>query len=197
MVESDAVRKALRVVGVGKEMLYSPVDVLLEALAGFKFLPNEGQQMLETSFVGFAGFPRRKVRFGWEPSQPSSGGVVARDRAWAKRGRSCHRGFLLPFRFPFSGFPPGAQRKGSVVGGTQRAFSSRQAGAGSPGFGARAGLRTAGGRSRSFGRPRGAAGFRGGVFPRRNHSFARLGQKSKLTNGELVATKKSPFVAVS
>ena len=87
-------------------------------------------QMLETSFVGFAGFPRRLVRFGWEPSQPSSGGVVVRDRAWAKRGRSCHRGFLLPFRFPFSGFPPGAQRKGSVVGGTQRAFSSRQAGAG-------------------------------------------------------------------
>ena len=73
-----------------------------------------------------------------------------RDRAWAKRGRSCHRGFLLPFRFPFSGFPPGAQRKGSVVGGTQRAFSSRQAGAGSPGFGAHAGLRAAGGRSRSL-----------------------------------------------
>lgn len=44
MVESDAVRKALGVVGVGKEMLHSSVDVLLEALAGFQFLPNEGQQ---------------------------------------------------------------------------------------------------------------------------------------------------------
>ena len=127
------------------------------------------------------------------------------------RGRSCHRGFLLPFRFPFSGFPPGAQRKGSVVGGTQRAFSSRQAGAGSPGFGAHAGLRAAGGRSRSLScrraavrrvgsngagravrggrrlpRPSGAAG----PFPFRHGHFRSPARKKQGLNGELPATKR-------
>ena len=34
----------------GKKMLHSPVDVLLEALAGFKFLPDEGQKTVAVDF---------------------------------------------------------------------------------------------------------------------------------------------------
>ena len=47
MVESDAVRKALRVVGVGEEMLHGSVDVLLEALAGFLGVDAAGKDREE------------------------------------------------------------------------------------------------------------------------------------------------------
>ena len=115
--------------------------------------------------------------------------------------------------FPFRGFPLGAKRKGSVVGGTQRAFSSRRTGAGSPGFAEPRWLRGGGGWSRSFwgaafwgprgGAPRGAGPF--GLFPFGTASFALFGPKSqvfpatfRLRFGELPATKRRrlrrPFV---
>ena len=50
MVESDAVRKALGVVRIGEEMLHSAVNIPLESLAGFEFLPDEGQQMVAVDF---------------------------------------------------------------------------------------------------------------------------------------------------
>ena len=104
-------------------------------------------------------------------SQPSSGGVVV------KAGVRVSSGVLLSFFL--SGFPLGAGRKGSVVGGTQRAFSSRRTGAGSPGRAfALAAQKPGAGRGRWAGR-RGAAGFRGGgLFPRRQRQF-RSGQAKK------------------
>ena len=90
------------------------------------------------------------------------------------------RGFLLSFFL--SGFPLGAGRKGSVVGGTQRAFSSRRTGAGSPGRAfALAAQKPGAGRGRWAGR-RGAAGFRGGgLFPRRHRQFRSPGAKKQAT----------------
>ena len=86
-------------------------------------------------------------------SQPSSGGVVV------KAGVRVSSGVLLSFFL--SGFPLGAGRKGSVVGGTQRAFSSRRTGAGSPGRAfALAAQKPGAGRGRWAGR-RGAAGVSG------------------------------------
>ena len=125
-----------------------------------------------------------------------------------------------PFLFPL-GFPLGAKRKGSVVGGTQRAFSSRLAGAGSPGFAKTRWLRGGGGWSRSLGgglgprscggRPLG--GCRGGlgafslsarpfslVFPRKARSFRRRlrvfpANYRRLNGDEPVAlsSQSSPF----
>ena len=78
---------------------------------------------------------------------------------WLKRRCAFHPGFLLSFFL--SGFPLGAGRKGSVVGGTQRAFSSRRTGAGSPGRAfALAAQKPGAGRGRWAGR-RGAAGVSG------------------------------------
>ena len=78
---------------------------------------------------------------------------------WSKRRCAFHPGFLLSFFL--SGFPLGAGRKGSVVGGTQRAFSSRRTGAGSPGRAfALAAQKPGAGRGRWAGR-RGAAGVSG------------------------------------
>ena len=130
-------------------------------------------------------------------SQPSSGGAVVRDRAWAYRGRARHSGFLLSFFL--SGFPLGAGRKGSVVGGTQRAFSSRRTGAGSPGRAfALAAQKPGAGRGRWAGPPRGGRGFgAAGFSPAGNASFALAGQKSKPQNGEQKKTFRRPNVAVS
>ena len=96
---------------------------------------------------------------------------------WLKRRCAFHPGFLLSFFL--SGFPLGAGRKGSVVGGTQRAFSSRRTGAGSPGRAfALAAQKPGAGRGRWAGR-RGAAGVSGGgLFPRRQRQF-RSGRAKK------------------
>ena len=53
MVKSDPVREALGIVRIGKEMLHSAVAVLLEGLAGFKFLPRQGQQTVAVDFKDF------------------------------------------------------------------------------------------------------------------------------------------------
>ena len=123
-------------------------------------------------------------------SQPSSGGVVV------KAAVRVSSGILLSFFL--SGFPLGAGRKGSVVGGTQRAFSSRRTGAGSPGRAfALAAQKPGAGRGRWAGR-RGAAGVRAAGFsPAGNASFALVGQKSKPQNGEQKKTFRRPNVAVS
>ena len=129
-------------------------------------------------------------------SQPSSGGVVV------KAAVRVSSGVLLSFFL--SGFPLGAGRKGSVVGGTQRAFSSRRTGAGSPGRGRR------GGRSRwrrenrepvavvgraAAGRP----GFRGGgLFPRRQRQFrsgrAKKQATKRRTKKDFPSPKRRRFV---
>ena len=99
---------------------------------------------------------------------------------WSKRRCAFHPGFLLSFFL--SGFPLGAGRKGSVVGGTQRAFSSRRTGAGSPGRAfALAAQKPGAGRGRWAGR-RGAAGVSGGgLFPRRQRQFRSPGAKKQAT----------------
>ena len=152
--------------------------------------------MGQTSCVGFAGFPRRpgrygRGRFGWEPSQPSSGGVVVKAGVRVPSG-------LPPFLFlSLSGFPEGAFRKGSVVGGAQSAFSSRRTGAGSPGRAfALAAQKPGAGRGRWAGR-RGAAGVRAAGFspPAPSVSLAR-GQKAshKTANKKrLSVAQTSPF----
>ena len=68
------------------------------------------------------------ARFGWEPSQPSSGGVLVR----ASLGKAGVLGSwgLSSFPFPFGAFRSAPERKGSVVGGTQRDLSSGRTGAG-------------------------------------------------------------------
>ena len=106
-------------------------------------------------------------------------------------------GVLLSFFL--SGFPLGAGRKGSVVGGTQRAFSSRRTGAGSPGRAfALAAQKPGAGRGRWAGPPRGGRGFgAAGFSPAGNASFALVGQKSKPQNGEQKKTFRRPNVAVS
>lgn len=124
-------------------------------------------------------------------SQPSSGGVVV------KAGVRVSSGVLLSFFL--SGFPLGAGRKGSVVGGTQRAFSSRRTGAGSPGRAfALAAQKPGAGRGRWAGPPRGGRGFgAAGFSPAGNASFALVRQKSKPQNGEQKKTFRRPNVAVS
>ena len=99
---------------------------------------------------------------------------------WLKRRCAFHPGFLLSFFL--SGFPLGAGRKGSVVGGTQRAFSSRRTGAGSPGRAfALAAQKPGAGRGRWAGR-RGAAGVSGGgLFPRRQRQFRSCRAKKQAT----------------
>ena len=99
---------------------------------------------------------------------------------WLKRRCAFHPGFLLSFFL--SGFPLGAGRKGSVVGGTQRAFSSRRTGARSPGRAfALAAQKPGAGRGRWAGR-RGAAGVSGGgLFPRRQRQFRSPGAKKQAT----------------
>ena len=97
-------------------------------------------------------------------------------------------GFLLSFSFSLSGFPPGARRKGSVVVGTQRAFSSRRTGAGRRGSaGALAACKPGAGHGRS-GAARGRRGLGRRGFPRRRASFALFGRKSKLTNSVVFAS---------
>ena len=111
---------------------------------------------------------------------------------WLKRRCAFHPGFLLSFFL--SGFPLGAGRKGSVVGGTQRAFSSRRTGAGSPGRAfALAAQKPGAGRGRWAGPPRGGRGFgAAGFSPAGNASFALVGQKSKPQNGEQKKDFPSP-----
>jgi len=125
--------------------------------------------MVETSFVGFAGFPRRWVRFGWELSQPSSGGVVVRDRAWANRGGLSvggGRAIGVPPSFSFSLFGLSAGRPAERVGRRGHPESLLE----QAGWGGVAGFRSARWRRASrgpvtvVGWPRGAAGFRGGGF---------------------------------
>ena len=130
---------------------------------------------------------------GWEPSQPSSGGAVVKAAVRVSSG-------VPPFVFlSLSGFPLGAGRKGSVVGGAQRAFSSRRTGAGSPGRAfALAAQKPGAGRGRWAGPPRGGRGFgAAGFSPAGNASFALVGQKSKPQNGEQKKTFRRPNVAVS
>ena len=124
-------------------------------------------------------------------SQPSSGGAVVKAAVRDSSG-------VPPFLF-LSGFPLGAGRKGSVVGGTQRAFSSRRTGAGSPGRAfALAAQKPGAGRGRWAGPPRGGRGFgAAGFSPAGNASFALVGQKSKPQNGEQKKTFRRPNVAVS
>ena len=112
----------------------------------------------------------RRVSAGSPPSHLQA-------EQWSKRRCAFHPGFLLSFFL--SGFPLGAGRKGSVVGGTQRAFSSRRTGTGSSGRAfALAAQKPGAGRGRWAGR-RGAAGFRGGgLFPRRQGQF-RSGRAKK------------------
>ena len=92
---------------------------------------------------------------------------------------------LPPFIFlSFSGFPLGAGRKGSVVGGTQRAFSSRRTGAGSPGRAfALAAQKPGAGRGRWAGR-RGAAGVSG------RRAFPPPATPVSLWSGKKQATKR-------
>ena len=105
-----------------------------------------------------------------------------------------------PFVFlSLSGFPLGAGRKGSVVGGAQSAFSSRRTGAGSPGRAfALAAQKPGAGRGRWAGR-RGAAGFRGGgLFPRRQRQFrsgrAKKQATKRRTKKDFPSPKRRRFV---
>ena len=93
-------------------------------------------------------------------SQPSSGGAVVKAAVRVPSG-------VPPFLFlSLSGFPLGAGRKGSVVGGTQRAFSSRRTGAESPGRAfALAARKPGAGRGRWAGPPRGGRGSGRRAFP--------------------------------
>ena len=92
-----------------------------------------------------------------------------------------------------SGFPEGAFRKGSVVGGAQSAFSSRRTGAGSPGRAfALAAQKPGAGRGRWAGR-RGAAGVRGGgLFPRRQRQFRSGRAKKQATKRRTIKDCPSP-----
>ena len=147
--------------------------------------------------------PGTIVRLVWmdDPQAPppgTTGKVIGvDDTASLKRRCAFHPGFLLSFFL--SGFPLGAGRKGSVVGGTQRAFSSRRTGAGSPGRAfALAAQKPGAGRGRWAGPPRGGRGFgAAGFSPAGNASFALVGQKSKPQNGEQKKTFRRPNVAVS
>ena len=169
--------------------------------------------MVRPPVLRVCGLSRRVARFGWEPSQPPSGGVQARDLVRCKAGVGGASGFP-PFLFPL-GFPLGAKRKGSVVRGTQRAFSSRLAGAGSPGFAKTRWLREGGGWSRSLGAalgPRSCGGGLGaagppagsGPFPFRHGHFRSFSPEKpghsgdvcgsfRRTTGDQTATSLSPF----
>lgn len=62
MVEANPVRETLGIVGIGKEMLHSPFDVLLEALAGFKFPPSMVSRWLRSiSKLFFMVFPSLSI----------------------------------------------------------------------------------------------------------------------------------------
>ena len=115
-------------------------------------------------------------------------------------GRRAIRGSSFRFPFPFRAFRRAPGRKGSVVVGTQRAFSSRRAGAGRRGSaGALAACKPGAGHGRSGAArgPPGGGGFRGRAgrrglgrrgFPRRRVSFALFARKSKLTNSVVFAS---------
>ena len=124
-------------------------------------------------------------------SRPSSGGAVVNAAVRVSSG------ILLSFFL--SGFPLGAGRKGSVVGGTQRAFSSRRTGAGSPGRAfALAAQKPGAGRGRWAGR-RGAAGVSGGgLFPRRQRQFrsgrAKKQATKRRTKRDFPSPKRRRFV---
>ena len=139
------------------------------------------------------GFPRRFGRFGWEPSQLSSGGVRVKVVV-----RGSFRGSSFPFSFSLSGLPAGRPAGRVGRGGHPESPLERADWGGSPGPKPRRWLRAGrepvavvGGRAGAAGGlPRGAAvgGFRGGLFPprgrvfRRRHIFALFRQKGKITN---------------
>ena len=139
------------------------------------------------------GFPRRFGRFGWEPSQLSSGGVRVKVVV-----RGSFRGSSFPFSFSLSGLPAGHPAGRVGRGGHPESPLERADWGGSPGPKPRRWLRAGrepvavvGGRAGAAGGlPRGAAvgGFRGGLFPprgrvfRRRHIFALFRQKGKITN---------------
>ena len=139
------------------------------------------------------GFPRRFGRFGWEPSQLSSGGVRVKVVV-----RGSFRGSSFPFSFSLSGLPAGRPAGRVGRGGHPESPLERADWGGSPGPKPRRWLRAGrepvavvGGRAGAAGGlPRGAAvgGFRGGLFPprgrvfRRRHIFALFRQNGKITN---------------
>ena len=108
---------------------------------------------------------------------------------------------LPPFLFlSLLGFPLGAGRKGSVVGGAQRAFSSRRTGAGSPGRAfALAAQKPGAGRGRWGWAAAGRPGFRGGgLFPRRQRQFrsgrAKKQATKRRTKKDFPSPKRRRFV---
>lgn len=122
------------------------------------------------------GFPRRFGRFGWEPSQLSSGGVRVKVVV-----RGSFRGSSFPFSFSLSGLPAGRPAGRVGRGGHPESPLERADWGGSPGPKPRRWLRAGrepvavvGGRAGAAGGlPRGAAVgvFRGGLFPPRGPGF--------------------------
>ena len=122
------------------------------------------------------GFPRRFGRFGWEPSQLSSGGVLVKV---VVRGSFRVPPFVLCFSL--SGFPPGPRAERVGRGGHPESLLQKAGWGRSPGPKPRRWLRAGrepvavvGGRAGAAGAvPRGAAVgvFRGGLFPPRGPVF--------------------------
>ena len=117
---------------------------------------------------------------------------------WSKRRCAFHPGFLLSFFL--SGFPLGAGRKGSVVGGRPESLLEQADWGGVAGAGVRAGGAKTGSRSRSLGRAAaGAAGvWGGGLFPRRQRQFrsgrAKKQATKRRTKKDFPSPKRRRFV---
>ena len=117
---------------------------------------------------------------------------------WSKRRCAFHPGFLLSFFL--SGFPEGAFRKGSVVGGHPESLLEQADWGGVAGAGVRAGGAKTGSRSRSLGgAAAGRPGFRGGgLFPRRQRQFrsgrAKKQATKRRTKKDFPSPKRRRFV---
>ena len=117
---------------------------------------------------------------------------------WLKRRCAFHPGFLLSFFL--SGFPLGAGRKGSVVGGHPESLLEQADWGGVAGAGVRAGGAKTGSRSRSLGgAAAGRPGFRGGgLFPRRQRQFrsgrAKKQATKRRTKKDFPSPKRRRFV---
>ena len=148
--------------------------------------------MRQTSCAGFAGFPRRWGRFGWEPSQPSSGGVVVKAAVRVSSG-------VPPFLFPFG---LSARRRADRFGrwGHPEGLLEQADWGGVAGAGVRAGGAKTGSRSRSLGgAAAGRPGFRGGgLFPRRQRQFrsgrAKKQATKRRTKKDFPSPKRRRFV---
>ena len=168
------------------------IQMLQDIATHARAMADSMQAIVDDSCVGFAGFPRRWVRFGWEPSQPSSGGAVVKAAVRVSSG-------VPPFLFPFG---LSARRRAERFGrwGHPESLLEQADWGGVAGAGVRAGGAKTGSRSRSLGgAAAGRPGFRGGgLFPRRQRQFrsgrAKKQATKRRTKKDFPSPKRRRFV---